>query len=239
MKLKKTFFQKKKMSNENKTYFRWRPFCGGDLVLYALKLKKQGEFVILKDLYKEVAKHALLHYGVTPAVISGPESPSDLVKNIVKVSCMVRSSDRWKSEVEYVSDPAVFAKPLKEAIEFSKNLTEEAMKAKERDIYVAHGCHTDGSVYLEKHYTPAGSLRPHRRVFFYTGPLHQLVCGFVSDDSATSDHLEGLYDLLSHASNSNSENLESSIESSLASPSSSEEMGESYEEWARRKAEDY
>lgn len=185
------------------TYFRWRPFCGADLIVYALELRAMTDdesYNNLLDLRNQVAKHAREYYSVPVPPLVGRASRDAIVRDTVGISCAVRTTKRWKDEVRHIDSAADFSKMLKEAFDYAKGESEAVVRAKQQGYYVVQGCHTDGSIFLEKHIpsvTPDG--HPRRTVYFFQGSLQKLLCHFLTTNYANPEHEfynEMLYNLL-------------------------------------------
>ena len=182
-------------------YYRWRPFCGTSLLAYALELRQREDAtsgVMLRDLFNCVSQHAAMHYGVTD-VPSLPENASrnSIVKAIAAVSCRVRQSLRFREEVKYVTSVEEFSDLLAQAFKyFNGEPDEKVRRAQMANFHVVSGCHNDGALYLEKHVPDLENQnggKPHRRVYFFAGNLHQLLCDFTFNHE---EYLEQLYELL-------------------------------------------
>lgn len=187
------------------TYFRWRPFCGADLMVYALELRAltdEQSYENLLDLRNQVAKHAREYYDLPVPPLEGRASRDAIVRDIVGISCAVRSTPRWKEEVRYIDSAEEFSKMLKEAFDYAKGESESVVRAKQQGFYVVQGCHTDGNLFLEKHIPDATGARgghPRRTVYFFQGSLQKLLCHFLTTNYANPEHEyynEMLYSLL-------------------------------------------
>lgn len=187
------------------TYFRWRPFCGADLLVYLLELRAMNDeesYDNLLDLRNQVATHAREYYNVPVPPLVGKASRDAIVRDTIGISCAVRTTPRWKEEVRYIDSAAEYSKMLKEAFDYVKGDSAAVIRAKEKGYYVVQGCHTDGSLFLEKHIPdPTGQRggHPRRTVYFFQGSLQKLLCHFLTSNYSNPDHEfynEMLYDLL-------------------------------------------
>lgn len=182
-------------------YYRWRPYCGTSLLVYALELRQRNDdasYAMLRDLFVCIARHAREQYGV----MNIPELPSNaskdsIVRAISSVSCNVRRSKRFHDEVHFIPDVEKFSDLLADAFKYFKgDKSARAEKAREEGYHLVSGCHNDGALFLEKHIPDnegKNGGKPYRRIYIFTGNVHQLMCDFTSQHP---EHLDSLYDLL-------------------------------------------
>lgn len=166
-----------------------RPYCGAELLVYALELeqctKTKGSnetspLTLLYDLYQKVARHAKQNYGVKAAEAlehKQRRSKADLLYQIIKLSCQVRSSKAYKASVHLYGDPEVYAELLYKALK-------DKSGAKYESTVVA--CHGDGSfVVTEK--LAKGKKKHH----VWVGVRGDLVCTllnrYVCDEAGSCD----------------------------------------------------
>lgn len=177
-------------------YYTWRPWCGASLLIYALELRQKAtpeSLALLRDLYNQTRMHAKNKYNTDSPSLALDATPEDVVKAITMVSCSVRGTDKWRKEVNYITNVDEFSDFLAKAFKYMKDEpSADVRKAKMEGFHIVCGCHNDGSLFLEKH-VPIEGGRPHRRVYFFVGILHQLLCDFTQ---RYPQYLNELYTLL-------------------------------------------
>lgn len=177
-------------------YYTWRPWCGASLLIYALELRQKAtpeSLALLRDLYNQTRVHAKNKYNTDSPSLAPDATPEEVVRDITMISCRVRGTKKWQQEVNYITNVEEFSDLLAQAFKYMKDEpSADVRKAKMDGFHIVCGCHNDGSLFLEKH-VPVEGGRPHRRVYFFVGILHQLLCDFTQRHP---QYLNELYTLL-------------------------------------------
>lgn len=177
-------------------YYTWRPWCGASLLIYALELRQKAtpeSLALLRDLYSQTRIHAKTKYNTDSPALALDATPEDVVREITMISCRVRGTKKWQKEVNYITNVDEFSDMLAQAFKYMKDEpSADVRKAKMKGFHIVCGCHNDGALFLERH-VPIDGERPQRRVYFFVGILHQLLCDFTQRHP---QYLNELYNLL-------------------------------------------